>query len=302
MYTLKNEFLTVQANTHGAELRSIRDNRTGIEYLWQADARYWGRSAPVLFPFVGASKGGQYTVDGITYPMVQHGFARDMDFVFLSLAEEENQSTIWFSLSSTPETLKKYPFAFELRIGYHLNGRDVKVLWEVRNTENKEIYFSIGAHPAFNCPLVNEGKDTRTYFQFDMNTEIRESKLLQEIKSRRLVGGLASDIVDTYFLEQASLEIQDALFTHDALVIENHQVQSISLAGSGHKPYVTVSFDAPLVGLWSPPGKHAPFACIEPWYGRCDQVDFDGELKDREWVNRLLAGEVFRADYTIHIC
>lgn len=302
MYTLQNEFLTAQINTHGAELRSIRDNRTGIEYLWQADASYWGRSAPVLFPFVGASKDGQYVVDGVAYPMPQHGFARDMEFVFLPLEEEADQSTIWFSLASTPETLEKYPFAFELRIGYNLNGRDVKVLWEVHNTDSKEICFSIGAHPAFHCPLVHANQGAPAYFQFDGNAASRGSELLQEIKSRRLTAGLASDIVDTYALENTSLEIRDELFTYDALVIEHHQVQSISIAGPDRKPYVTVSFDAPLVGLWSPPGKNAPFVCIEPWYGRCDRIDFEGELKDREWGNRLSVGEVFRAAYTIHIC
>ena len=102
-----------------------------------------------------------------------------------------------------------------------------------------------------------------------------------------------------YTLQEGTLPIAENLFDGDALVIENHQVQRVALMDSDKKEYLAVEFNAPLVGIWSPPKKHAPFVCIEPWYGRCDSEVFDGELKDREWGNTLEAGETFEAEYRV---
>ena len=111
--SIKNKVLTVLISTHGAEIISVKNNETEVEYRWDAQPEYWGKHAPILFPFVGSPKDKAYEYKGITYPMTQHGFARDMEFTVV----EQSQNSIWFSLSSTPETLTKYPFPFELRLG-----------------------------------------------------------------------------------------------------------------------------------------------------------------------------------------
>ena len=301
MYTLKNEFLTVQVSAHGAEHRSIRDNKTGIEYLWQADAKYWGRSSPILFPFVGGSKDGHYRVDGVTYPMTQHGFARDMEFKFESLDKTEEQSTIRFLLESHDHVITNYPYNFDLLIGYTLRGREVTVTWEVVNCNRGEMLFGIGAHPAFNCPPEGNFFLLEQVDLDQSSSSYRGSEVLHEVKSRRIVDGLASDIIDVYQTKEGYLPIHQDLFQYDALVVENNQVQRVSITDENKKPYITVTFDMPLVGLWSPPGKNAPFVCIEPWMGRCDALGFEGELKDRAFVNVLKEDERFEASYVISV-
>ena len=102
-------------------------------------------------------------------------------------------------------------------------------------------------------------------------------------------------------MENGILAITETLFDGDALVIESHQAQSVALARADGTPYLTVDFDAPLFGIWSPPGKNAPFICIEPWYGRCDRADFSDDWTEREWIELLEPGETFAADYRITI-
>lgn len=294
MYTLSNEHIQVKIHPHGAELKELYDKAADRNVLWNADPAYWNRSSPILFPFVGMVKDKVYRHDGKEYTMGQHGFARDMDFTMISVDDEE----IWFALESDENTLKKYPFPFRLEIGYRLTGRSVKVMWKVKNTGSDEMYFSIGAHPAFLCP-VEEGTLQEQY-----------AFLLKDKK-----GNPVSSFINTIFggnglvtLQKEKCSVKDGilpldkhLFDNDALVIEDYQIREVSILTPDQKPYLTVKFDAPVVGLWSPPKKQAPFVCIEPWYGRCDSEVFDGELKDREWSNTLASDEVFSQSYTL-IC
>lgn len=141
MKTISNEQLTIQVSPHGAELCSIFAN--GKEYLWQADPAFWKRHSPVLFPIVGSVWENEYRNEGITYTLSQHGFARDMEFTLVSEKEDE----VRYQLMSNEETLKKYPFPFCLEIGYRIQGKQIEVIWEVKNTGDKEMHFQIGAHP-----------------------------------------------------------------------------------------------------------------------------------------------------------
>ena len=297
MYTLSNEAVTIKVSSHGAELKSLINNATRKEYLWQAGPRYWGRTSPVLFPLVGNFKDKKYTYDGKTYSMSQHGFARDMEFLLVSSSENE----IWFELRETKETYERYPFLFSLQIGYQLVGSSVKVSWKVVNTDKKSLYFSIGGHPAFLCPLNEEEKQTDCYIEFarvDKDVvsfpENMEYSLIQE-------SGLLVKKTYSLVLENGRYQIADTLFDLDALIMEHSQANKVSLLSKDQTPYLSVEFDAPLFGVWSPVGKHAPFICIEPWYGRCDAEDFEGTLEEREWGNTLQSGEVFEAGYTICI-
>lgn len=289
MYQLKNEEITLTISALGAEMKSLKDNRTGVEYLWQADPKYWGRTSPILFPLVGNYKNKETFYDGKCYPLSQHGFARDMEFGLVSETTQE----IWFALRATEETLKVFPFTFVLSIGYRLNGRTVEVLWKVENTDLKKMYFSIGGHPAFNCPVVDGEAQTDYKLAFDAEGTL-VSKVIGE-------GGTLSDREKVFILQGHEMEITETLFDEDALIFEERQVQEVSLVSPQGKKYLVVQFDAPLVGIWSPTGKAAPFVCIEPWYGRCDRADFNQKLEEREWGNELEAGETFTKSYTITV-
>ena len=286
-FQIRNESLTLEIDDHGAEMKSLIDNCSGQEYLWCGDAAYWGRTSPVLFPLVGNYREKQSCFDGKWYSLSQHGFARDMDFELVS----EKGDEIWFALEDSPETLEKYPFGFRLELGYRLQGRAVEVLWKVTNKNDREMYFSIGGHPAFNCPLREGEKQTDYRIGFDTCEPLTASVLDEN--------GTVSERTKVLELTDGMLQITDSLFDEDALIVEHDQAHKVALYTPEGKKYLEVKFEAPLFGIWSPAGKHAPFVCIEPWYGRSDRADFGQKLEEREWGNVLKAGEVFTAAYQI---
>ncbi len=291
---LKNETVEIGINLHGAELKSLKKRATKTEYLWCADPEYWNRTSPVLFPFVGGVKNGIYRHEGKEYNMRQHGFARDREFELLSQTED----TVWFVLEDDSKSREIYPFAFRLEIGYQLLTNGVKVMWKVINPADTTLYFSIGAHPAFNCPLYAGEKQT----DYQIALKRKDGSYLSKYRNT-IIGqdGTTTGEYEEVALENGICAITETLFDHDAKVIEHEQVQQVALLDRAGKEYVVVTFDAPLVGIWSPPKKQAPFVCIEPWYGRCDCRTFEGELKDRKWEQKLLPGEIFEAEYKITI-
>ena len=153
METIKNDQLSVIISPHGAELQSIKNNR-GHEFLWQGDPKYWGRRSPILFPIVGSLWNGTAHFGGKDCQMGRHGFARDMDFKLV--AKGDAQAV--FALHDNDETLKKYPYHFNLAVSYKLKGNTIAVTWHVENTDDKPISFQIGGHPAFNIPDLKAGE------------------------------------------------------------------------------------------------------------------------------------------------
>lgn len=291
---LENDVLEAQISLHGAELKSLKKKEDGTEYMWNADPAYWGRTSPVLFPFVGGVRDKKYRIGDREYPMGQHGFARDREFVLT----EQSGATAWFALEDDAASREVYPFRFRLEIGYRLEGQSLHVMWRVRNWDTKEMYFAIGAHPAFFCPL-RAGEEQSDY---SLCLRTSDGQALSSFVNRVFgARGLATDRTAVYELESGRLPVSEHLFDGDALILENGQTQEIALVDPQGRAYLAVHFDSPLVGIWSPPKKHAPFVCIEPWYGRCDREGFDGELKDREWENRLAPEQVFEAQYRIEI-
>lgn len=288
MKTLKNDILTIGVKDHGAELCSIRKGDT--EYLWQADPAFWARHSPVLFPIVGSVWNGCFKVGGDEYRMGQHGFARDMDFTLIDHAEDR----IRYRLESSDETLAKYPWPFSLEIAYRLRGNKVDVIWEVTNPSDHPMPFQIGAHPAFYYPDYKAETKERGFFSFDRSEDI-EYILIKE------KGCADPEAKYPLQLKDGMLPIDTSSFDRDAFIIEDSQVGKVTLHRQDGTPWLALSFDAPLVGLWSPPGKNAPFVCIEPWYGRCDRVGFDGQFVDRDWVNVLSPGDTFHGEYSIEI-
>lgn len=289
VYQLQNNVISITVNSLGAELKSLKKLDTGREYMWCGDAEYWGRTSPILFPFVGGLRNREYRTKGNTYSMIQHGFARDMEFALLSRTDEE----IWFELASDEETLKKYPYRFVLKLGYRIEGRQVIVQWKVDNPGRENLPFSIGGHPAFYCPIEPGTSQSECFLDFGNVEEIVSTCINEK--------GLAAKNKDVYRLTEGRLALEEHLFDHDALVVEDRQTNMVSLCGKDKSPYLKVMMDAPLFGVWSPPGKKAPFVCIEPWYGRCDGEDFEGTLEERKWGNLIQPGETWSASYVIEI-
>ncbi len=285
-YTLENETLKVEIDSFGAEIKSIRRVSDDREYMWCGDPKYWGRTSPVLFPFVGAPRNKEYRYEGKTYAMGQHGFARDMEFE-LELSE---LGSIWFVLSSTEETYAKYPFHFKLHIGYALRENEVRVLWKVENTDGRPMYFSIGAHPAFLCPIHGEGDKLGYGLKFGgLTDELHHHGNTPE--------GMAVMEDEVLALTDGAVRFTPGFFDKCTYMVEGAQTGEVSLLDRDGEAYVTVRFDAPLFAVWSPEGKDAPFVCIEPWYGRCDAVDFEGSLAERAYENELAPDGAFTASY-----
>ena len=290
MHTLKNDVLTVEVSEHGAELHSIR--KGAMEYLWQADPKFWARHSPVLFPIVGSVWDKLYRVDGKVYELGQHGFARDMDFVKM----EGTDTEVLYRLESDEETLKKYPWPFCLEIGYKLHGNSIDVIWRVYNPGAEDMYFQIGAHPAFYYPDYDPETEERGYFSFDRSEGLECIRL----KEKGCV-----DAVTKYPLEIPENGLlplrKDTFDVIDTIMLQDSQIGSVTLHRNDGIPWLSLKFTAPVVGLWSPPTKNAPFICIEPWYGRCDRAGYTGDYREKDWVNRLEPGKEFEGIYTIEI-
>lgn len=292
-YFIENDTLKVEIDSFGAEVKSVLNKNNYREYMWYGNGKYWGRTSPVLFPFVGSLRDKKYTWKGITYTMGQHGFARDNEFEMVSQDAEE----IWFKFTSNQDTLAKYPFEFVLEIGYKLEGNKVQVIWKVTNPANDTMYFSIGAHPAFLCPVhgfSNDNKGCKTGYKlyFEGVNEIHHH-------GNDVALGLAvrEDIIMP--LDNGYVTITDDFFDRCTYMIEGNQTKLVGIADPDGRRIVDVEFDTPLFAVWSPEKKNAPFICIEPWYGRCDAIDFEGEMDKREFTNTLNAGEVFQGGYAM---
>ncbi len=285
-YKLSNENYELKVSDHGAEIRSLEKN--GKELMWQAAPAFWGRTSPVLFPLVGNYWEKKSRYKGQTYEMSQHGFARDLDFSLVKESEDE----LLFELKDSSETKAKYPFSFVLKIGYMLRKDGLKITWIVKNPFDETIHFSIGGHPAFNCNL-----DSASLLLTKDNSPVSESVHVNIIESDG--SGCLSDRTKDIELKQGKMALSKELFDEDALIIEDRQADSVALLDPEGKEVLKVSFDAPLFGIWSPAGKNAPFVCIEPWYGRCDRVNFTGDISEREYGNSLKSGETFEVSYTI---
>lgn len=317
MEKLSSGILTVEVSRHGAELCSIRKN--GTEYLWQADPAYWKRHSPVLFPIVGSVWNGKFMVEGKEYPMSQHGFARDMDFDLVSHGQDE----VLYRLVSSEDTLSRYPFPFVLEIGYRLSGSMVEVRWRVSNPGDRDMYFQIGAHPAFNWPGFDRNAPVRGYFLLEAGAGMDDGAKVDGRFRYILIKEKGCADPDTaYALDTAGyspeadalaerygcsaghrelLPVDGHTFDRDALIFEDSQIGKVTMLAPDGTPWLSLSFDAPLVGLWSPAAGNAPFVCIEPWYGRCDRAGFGGEFSRRDWMQHLKPHQSFDASYCIDI-
>ena len=284
--SISNDRIKASFNLLGAELSSIRYN--GKEYIWQADPAIWNRHSPVLFPNVGSLLDNTYYVDGKPYHLPQHGFARNSEFVLV----EQTDSSVKFLLESDQETLKVYPYPFKLFITYILHERSLQVIFEVENPSNETVLFSIGGHPAFNCPLDPSGEAFEDYV-IDFHDGSTEKELYQ------LEGTSLAPDKYPLRLDKGKLDLKYSLFEHDALIFDSKNPFSVTVKSKRSGAGFSVKYEQfKWLGIWTK-GQGAGFLCLEPWNGIADQLGHNPVFQDKLGINRLASGETSQAQYSM---
>ncbi|MBQ6130772.1 MAG: aldose 1-epimerase family protein [Selenomonadaceae bacterium] len=289
LHTLKNGVLKIKVAERGAELKSITALADGTEYLFDSDPTWWKFSSPVLFPIVGKLVDDKYRAEGKEFSLPGHGFARTTDFWLVDATD----NTLTFALESNAATLKVYPYKFRLEISFELIGSEIKVRWKVTNVDDKEIYFSIGAHPAISCPINYRENFADCYLKFNR----AEKSSCIRLNANGTLSREKSPLLDG-----DELPLSYELFKNDAIVFDDLKSDEVSVCSRKSSKSITIrAKDFPYWGFWTPAQGGAPFICIEPWHGHADYEDFAGELKDKEGIIKLAAGAVFETEMSFII-
>lgn len=284
---LHNDVFSIEVAEHGAELVSLQ--KDGFEYIWPALPEFWKRHAPILFPIVGKVFDGTYRVNGTEYHLPQHGFARDSEFEVVEAHDE--QATL--RLRSSEETFRSYPYPFLLTATYSIEYNTLRCIWKVENPADEPMYFQIGAHPAFCYPHFEAEDVLHGYLEFSREgapTDVLTIALLGE-------SGCVLPDTECLLLPESRLPLTQHIFDRGALVLEERQADRVTLFDKLRQPVLAVSFDAPVLGIWSP--SNAPFCCIEPWYGRADSEGFAGPIEQRQHIQLLPTHSAFTFEYDI---
>jgi len=272
MIQLENENIKASLKSKGAELCSLVNKQTNIDYIWRGDASFWPRHSPVLFPIVGGLIGDSFVFKGKRYQLEKHGFARDMDFEFEYVLPDQ----VSFVLKNSEKTFKSYPFSFLLRISYTLVENKIVVSYEVENPGEETMYFSIGTHPAFNIPLTKGTVYEDYYLEF---SEI-ENSARQNLNGNILRGQTP------YFQSQKKLPLKHELFYQDAIIFKDLKSDSISIKSDKTPHGLRFNFEGfPYMGIWA--AEDAPFVCIEPWCGLPDTDGHNQNIQDKEGIISL---------------
>lgn len=287
LYSMKNDFITAEIAEHGAEIKSIKFN--GVDYLHNSDPKYWCYSAPLLFPNIGKLNNDETIFNGQVYPMKKHGFARLSDFKVV----EHTDTCMTLLLTDNEETLKHYPYHFDMYVEYFLDKFKLRSSIKIINKSKINMPFNLGLHPAFKVPLFDNEK-------FEDYQVIFETPGSYETPIIDLVTGLIDwKNRGKEFINLKCLPLNYHDYDHDALVFENIKTHSIILEHKEHHHGVRVDFpDFTHLGMWTPNNdKFAPFICIEPWIGCADRPGSDGIFEHKRDVVILEPDKEFEVNY-----
>lgn len=288
MITLENDQLKVVVKTKGAELDSLYSKETNLEYLWSVDPRFWNKKSPILFPIVGTLKQNTFFYNNKPYILTRHGFARDMEFSIS--AQSENAATL--TLTDNENTLRDFPFPFTLDVIYLIDTAALHVTYKVTNTGNDNMFFSIGAHPAFKVPLDKKLNYTDYYFEFEQLEDGYRWLISRE--------GLIEPVTVPFLINTNKLHITKELFRDDAIVFKYLNSHKVKLKSNKSKHGVELSYPGfPFLGLWAAPG--ADFVCIEPWCGIADSSTSKQELINKEGINLLTPSQIFERTWSVRL-
>lgn len=286
---MQSQMLT---SRHGGELISYKLD--GIEKIHQGQncidengKIYWKRYFPVLFPIVGKLKQNKTIINGRTYEMCQHGFARDLDFEPITKLNNFHS----YVLKSNPSTLAKYPFDFSLYITYRTDGNKLTTIYKVVNEGENNMPFGIGGHPAF---II----DQKDLYNEEYYLEFEEDE--NKIHFLYLVDGLiGTDYARNIMIDKRRIRITKNSFDNDAIIMKGITSHKISLKKkTGNKTLLTMDFEGfQYLGVWSKPG--APFICIEPWKTTSDTVKSTGVFAQKTDTITLAPKKEFECRYTV---
>ena len=281
---LTNEILSVEVASHGAEPVSLKKN--GREYLWNGDARFWNRHAPILFPAVGKPCNNQVHIDGKPYTLKQHGFARDCEFEQIS----EGRMRMMDSDHS-----ENYPYRYNLEVQYRLNANTLEVIWRVENHDTCDMFFQIGAHPGFMLPDYNPADPVHGFLRyFNSKGEPVSPVIVSYLEEGNRVPLATPRVIP------AEMPILSDSFAGDALMFEDGQVATAELCDKDGNHVLSVTCpQAQAYGIWAPNKENCPFVCLEPWCGLCDKKGFDGDISQRPYCHRLAPQEHYEFIYKI---
>ncbi len=270
--TIRNEFLTLTVDTHGAEPVSVK-NAAGEEMLWQGDKAVWGRHAPILFPWTGKLAGGVFTHNGKTYTGGQHGFARDVEHTLVSAGGD----ALMMELKADETTLARFPFDFTLTSTFALQGKTLRHTLTVKNNGDEPMPFGIGYHPAFNIPFDDKHTTEDYEFRFDRP----ESPVILDARPNGLLSGKSY-----YQWKNADrIQLTDRLFDNDSFCMAGLRSSTLGIYEKDTGKNITCDIAGyPYTLIWSALSETIHFVCIEPWRSLTG-AETDGP----EWSQRAAA-------------
>ncbi len=271
---LRSGDAVAEMSSQGAEL--LRWEVGGKPLLWTPDAAVWAETAPILFPIVGWTRGGQVRVAGQSYPLGLHGFARHAPFRVARLGED----FVRLVLDATPRTLGLYPFDFRLCVDYRLEGAALSVGLSVVNRGTEPMPYACGLHPGFRWPL-GDGSQNGHRIIFDAE----EDPHVPEITS----AGLFAKTRRSVPLDGRVLDLTPELFAREALCFLDARSRGLRFEAEDGTALRIEAKNFSHIALWAKPP--APFLAIEVWTGHGDPDGFDGDLSAKPSMRLLRPGE-----------
>ena len=282
---IENDILRVKFQTLGSEWTSLVDKRDDTQYAWSGDEKIWAGRNPTLFPFVGRVWQDTYRYADKSYHLGNHGLARRALF----RPAAQTATTLTLRLDANQETLAVYPFVFTLENYYRLVGESLQITTHVINQDNKTLPFSLGAHPAFRCPLLSGEKNSDYRILLDQSESLHRLRMASD-------GSWARE--SEFFAQTSEIALDEHVFDDDVIALAKPATRSLTLAGPRRRVCVSCE-QARYWGIWSKPG--APFVCLEPWLSHGDTRGFRGDLTTKPEITLLAPGEVFTFRYQITI-
>ena len=273
LFTAENEYVSISVKKMGAELSSFKSKETGIEYLWQGNPDVWYGQAPILFPIVGTVLDNKYRVDGKEYELPRHGLARKREFELV----EQSDGYLKLIQKWNEDTLKIYPYKYIFEIEFRLDGKKLTVTHTIKNDDDGTMYFSLGAHPGFNCKIGD-------WLEFEEN----ETLVCEKIDTDSI-------LIDKHYptlTDSRRFEITADVFVDDAHILSGFKSDTVYLKSDFRPQMIKFNFGkVPYLGLWAKPG--AEYVCIEPWYGLNDSRDRKDDFSQKRGIQKITGDEEF---------
>lgn len=289
-FILKSGNTVGKATTRGGELVSfVKD---GTEYVWYGIPEHWSGQAPCLFPIVCRAKDDKITVDGKDYPMKKHGLVRKIEYTPV----EVTPSSVTFRYTENEETLKSYPYKFNLDITHTVTEDGFTTEYKVTNTNDCDMSFCIGGHPGFNCPM-HDGESFEDYSLVFDNAEGSVARNCEE------VGGYMDETMPLLdYIKDNKFDLKYESFDLDAVVVENLPVKKVNLVNRNTGHGIRFEFDTfDAIGFWTPIKMSSPFICLEPWNGLPGDVKETSVLKDKKYAKTIAPGESYTTAYKVTV-